>query len=150
MSEMDSAAVIEDWALRMLASREHSRFELARKLSAKGSEPDMVDAVLDRLVETGALNEARFAEAYVSERVRKGFGPLRIRAELQAKGLSDALIEAHLSQEEGWEVRLATLHDRRFGRAAPGDRAEYARRGRYLEQRGFPAEMIRRQLHRPD
>jgi len=150
MSERDLVAEIKVLALGLLARREHTRLELVRKLAAKGYRHEAIDVALDRLVQSGALDESRFASAYVDERVRGGFGPLRIRAELEARGLSDALIETHLSQHADWEARLAQLHDRRFGDTRPRDRAEYARRGRFLEQRGFPAEMIRRRLPGPE
>ena len=50
--------------------------------------------------------------------------------------------------EDDWPRLLAEAHDRRFGRSPPADRADYARRGRFLEQRGFPAALIRRHLSR--
>lgn len=106
-----------------------------------------MDALLIRLCASGALDESRLVEVYVAERQRKGFGPLRIRAELAEKGLPDGLIEPHLTGGEAdWLELLAAAHDRRFGTDAPVDRADFARRGRFLEQRGFPVEMIRRYL----
>jgi regulatory protein len=45
-----------------------------------------------------------------------------------------------------WPQRLAEVHDRRFGPGAPSDLQELARRARFLEQRGFPSEAIRRFL----
>lgn len=143
----DPTAGIEHVALRLLAAREHSRLELGRKLRARGFASDEVDAVLARLIAAGAVDESRLAGLYVAERVHKGFGPLRIRAELVEKGLPDALIDPHLtSLAADWPHCLAAAHERRFGSGPPADRADYARRGRFLEQRGFPAEMIRRYL----
>jgi len=142
-----STAEIEGLALKLLAAREHSRLELGRKLRARGFADDAVDAVLARLTASGALDESRLAELYVAERVRKGFGPLRIRAELAEKGLPDALIDPRLNDRAGeWPQLLAAAHDRRFGSCVSSDPSDYARRGRFLEQRGFPAEMIRRYL----
>ncbi len=140
-------ADIERLALKLLATREHSRLELARKLAARGHDPETVGPVLDRLSAAGALNEARLAETYVAERAGKGFGPLRIRAELREKGLSDEAIDPYLgAMSDDWLALLADAHDRRFGPALPTDHAEYGRRGRFLEQRGFPTELIRRHL----
>ncbi len=143
----DRDSQLEGLALRLLASREHSRLELGRKLRARGFTPDQVDVLLTRLCASGTLDESRLVEVYVAERQRKGFGPLRIRAELAEKGLPDALIAPHLSDDAAdWLELLAAAHDRRFGADAPADRADFARRGRFLEQRGFPVEMIRRYL----
>lgn len=134
-------------ALKLLAVREHSRLELVHKLRARGLADEAVEAALDRLAADGALDEERMLAAYVAERAGKGFGPLRIRAELRERGLPDDRIETHLgSMADEWPERLADAHDRRFGSGGPSDSADYGRRGRFLEQRGFPTEMIRRFL----
>jgi regulatory protein len=134
--------------MALLANREHSRAELARKLAGRGFDTAAVDQALAHLAETGLLDEGRLAEAYVAERLRKGFGPLRIRQELRGKGLADDLIAPHLRRDDGdWLGFIAAVHDKRFGPAAPGDAKERARRGRFLEYRGFPADLIARFLH---
>lgn len=141
------AAEIRDRALKLLTNREHSRAELARKLGARGYPAAAVAAVLDRLIEDGLLDEARLLAAYVAERLDKGFGPLRIRAELQGKGLSDARIGPYLAlDDETCLARMTAARARRFGPAAPTDRAELARQARFLEYRGFPSHLIARLL----
>lgn len=134
--------------MTLLANREHSRAELARKLAGRGFDPAAVDETLAHLVETGLLDEGRLADVYVAERLHKGFGPLRIRHELRGKGLSDDLIAPHLALDDGdWLGLIAATHDKRFGPVAPGDAKERARRGRFLEYRGFPPDLIARFLH---
>jgi regulatory protein len=151
MEDPDPAAAIADRARRLLATREHSRLELERKLRSRGFDDAEIGEALDRLVAEGALDEARLAEQYIAERAAKGFGPVRIRAELLEKGLSDALIDPHLEiMKDDWVAYIAEVYDRRFGSESPPDHAEYARRGRFLEQRGFPPEMIRRFLRWPE
>jgi len=134
-------------ALGLLAAREHSREELARKLLARGFAADAVDGAIESLVNAGLIDEDRLADAYVSERLRKGFGPLRIREELRAKGLSDERIapHIHLAQQDLLR-RVAAAHDKRFGPGAPADAKERARRVRFLEQRGFPLDLVSRYL----
>lgn len=140
-----SPADPEPQALRLLAIREHSRRELARKLGARGYAEPAIAAALDRLTANGALDERRLAERYVAERADKGFGPLRILAELREKGVPEALIRERLADwNDRWPECLARLRDRRYGLAPPADRAELARRQRFLQQRGFPADLIRR------
>ncbi|HSQ07246.1 MAG TPA: regulatory protein RecX [Chromatiaceae bacterium] len=134
--------------MTLLANREHSRAELARKLAGRGFDTAAVDEALEQLAETGLLDEGRLAEAYVAERLHKGFGPLRIRHELRGKGLADDLIAPHLRLDDGdWLDLIAAAHDKRFGPALPADAKERARRGRFLEYRGFPGDLIARFLH---
>ncbi len=146
----EEAKEIERLALRLLATREHSRLELMRKIAARGFRTEDACAVLERLEREDALNEDRMAERYVSERVGKGFGPLRIRSELRDKGLADTRIEHALEpMHAAWPTCVSKAHERRFGANAPVDRADYAKRARFLEQRGFPADIIRRFLRFP-
>lgn len=151
MAGPDQSPGIERLALKLLAIREHSRLELARKLRARGYDPGAVEEVLVGLADQGALDEVRLTETYIAERVGKGFGPLRILAELREKGLTDAAITPFLdARNDEWPTLLAAAHERRFGQTQPTDQADYGRRGRFLEQRGFPPELIRRHLRRKD
>ncbi len=139
--------------MRLLAAREHSRCELARKLAKRGLPQTVIDQTLDRLLAEGALDESRLVAQYVAERIEKGFGPLKIQAELQAKGVDEELIEEHLRPlAELWPQVIARVYVRRFGDAPPKDHADYARRARFLAQRGFTPESIQHLLpytHRP-
>jgi regulatory protein len=131
-------------ALRLLARREHSRAELARKLAAEGSHEE-VQAVLDRLEQTGLLSDARFTEAFVSSRAAR-LGNARLRRDLRLKGIADELIAAALpAGAESEADRARAVRQRKFG-AAPADRAGYARQARFLQSRGFAADIIRKVL----
>jgi regulatory protein len=125
--------------------------ELRRKLCARGHAETDVDRVLEDLVDRGLLREERMAEAYVAERVRKGFGPIRIRLELRQRGLVDQVIEPYLERSpREWLDSMCAAHDKRFGRALAADVKERARRARFLENRGFPVELIARFLNGKD
>ena len=138
-----SAPDIERDALRLLAVREHSRKELQRKLGARGFVAADIKPVLDDLTDRGLLSEERMAETYVAERVRKGFGPVRIRRELRQRGLAGDLIESRLARSTGeWSATMTAAHDKRFGSARALDAKERARRARFLEYRGFSADLI--------
>ena len=130
--------------MRLLAAREHSRSELRRKLCARSFDDKAVDAVLDRLIQQRLLSDERFTEQYLSSRQRRGYGPVRIRAELRERGVEEGLIEACLSQTEVvWMTSLQQAHDKKFGSEPPADLKALARRSRFLEYRGFTGEQIR-------
>ena len=93
------------------------------------------------------MSEARFAEQYVRQRSAKGYGPLRIRAELQQRGLDGAAIDRALEAAEvEWEGLLLGLIQRKYGLPLPAHRHERARIQRALQQRGFSEELIRQAL----
>ena len=141
------ADAVRNQALRLLASREHSRGELERKLLARGYEAAILGGVLDALTETGLLSDERMAEAYVAGRLRKGFGPLRLRQELRERGLGDDLIGPCLDRSASdWLELMTRVAARKFGPGRVTDRKELARRARFLEYRGFPPDLVGRYL----
>jgi len=106
-----------------------------------------VEAVLADLEASGLLSDARMVESYVTERLEKGFGPLRVRQELRQRGVADDLIDPHLDLGESeWLRRLAAVHDRKFGAGRAAVSKELGRRARFLEYRGFPSDLIGRFL----
>ena len=52
-------------------------------------------------------SDQRYAEAYVYMRTQKGFGPLRIQAELRQRGVAAGIIHAVIDQDdEFWLTQL--------------------------------------------
>jgi len=146
----EGLAALRDRALGLLARREHSRFELRRKLSDAAAEPGELDAVLDDLAAAGLQSDRRYAESFVRSRIERGQGPLRIRKELRQRGVEAALAEQALAEAEvDWDARLRDVHRKRFGSTPPADRREQARQARFLAQRGFPDAAIRDLLTDP-
>ena len=108
-------------ALNLLARREHSRRELEAKLRSRGFEAQVASATAAALDAEGLLSERRFAESYVHSRAERGFGPVRIRAELGERGVADGDIEAALAGIDDWDERLAAVYARKFGAGAVAD-----------------------------
>ncbi|WP_249931161.1 recombination regulator RecX [Ramlibacter sp. 2FC] len=130
-------------ALRLLAQREHSRVELARKLAPHVQEGEDLDAVLDALQARGFIDEQRVVESLLHRRAGK-LGAARIRQELQAKGLDAAAVQQAVAQLQGSELeRAREVWRKKFGEPA-ADAAGRARQMRFLAARGFGAEAIRR------
>ena len=133
-------------ALDLLARREHSRQELARKLE-RAFDAGLVGRILDALTQEGLLAEARFAAGFIRARARKGQGPVRIRAELAERGVDPGRIGAALAEADcDWLAIAIEVRARRFGPAAPQDYRERARQAKFLRYRGFGMEQIRAAL----
>ena len=128
-------------ALRYLSAREHSRIELARKLSRYAQEGDDVEAILDWLEAAKFLSQARFSESLVNRRSTR-FGDSRILSELQMHGIgADDLkeIKTGLAQNEAARAREVWL--RKFGKKAH-DTNDRAKQMRFMMQRGFSHRAI--------
>ncbi|MES9833084.1 MAG: regulatory protein RecX [Candidatus Thiodiazotropha sp. DIVDIV] len=127
-----------------MAAREHSQEELRRKLLKRHYDSDLIERVLEDLKASGSLSDARFTEAFVESRIRKGQGPVRIRLELRERGvasqLSEETLEAYADQ---WWNLLKEVHDNKFGCDKAESSKALAKRARFLESRGFPGELIR-------
>lgn len=142
--ELDSALDIEAKAIRLLAMREHSRSELASKLSSASSNSNVIEQVLDDLVRRNLLSDERFAEQYVEMRIRKGYGPLRIRSELEQRGISSNLISLYLDEiGADWRAILRDVATSKFGHQVADTPKQQAKQARFLEYRGFPVSIIR-------
>jgi regulatory protein len=147
MTRSEGAVDVRRLAMDLLARREHSRHELTAKLSARGAERSAIAPVLESLAREGLQSDERYAQALLESHVRRGKGPLRVRAELRARGVEDAVIEAALREAEPAWIELARgARAKRFGEALPDTRETRARQARFLEQRGFAAEHIRAAL----
>ena len=134
-------------AMDLLALRDHSRMELARKLAARGFATDAIAAALDGLERDGLLQSARFVESFVTGRIRKGQGPVRIRAELAQRGIDDAGIAAGLAAAAVDWIELAMhVRTKRYGDAAPADFKERMRQAKFLQYRGFEPDQVRAAL----
>ncbi|MCB1937814.1 MAG: recombination regulator RecX [Rhodocyclaceae bacterium] len=132
-------------ALRLLSMREHSRAELARKLGAAG-EAHEIEAVLDRLEALDLQSDSRFAQSYVRSRQAR-LGSRRLRHELQQKGIAEALIDTAMAStlEADDLARAQDVWQKKFGQP-PGDAREWAKQARFLQGRGFGADIIHRIL----
>lgn len=144
---LDNLVAIRRTAMDLLARREHGRVELTRKLLQRGACPEMIDVALDRLTEDNLLSESRYLESYISYRARSGYGPLRIREELNQRGLARSDIEQALREcGFNWQEQLEDTWRRKFSGQLPEDARERARQGRFLSYRGYSLDMVGRLL----
>jgi len=131
-------------AMDMLARREHSVNELRFKLTKRFSSAlELISTEVEKLKKEGLQSDQRLAENLVRFRVGKGQGPVKIKAELRSKGISDDVIENVLLQSDvDWENLVREVASKRFGDMSPADQKERAKRVRFLQQRGFLFEQI--------
>ena len=129
-------------ALKLLARREHTRAELARKLAVDAEDPSEIEGVLDDFERRGWLSEGRVVEQRVHT-LRKRYGSRRIERDLRQKGVSDEAVATALSGLRGGELEAAReVWRRKFGGRLPRTPAERARQARFLQGRGFDLEVI--------
>ena len=130
-------------ALRWLARREYSHFELQQRLLHRFPEhASAIDQTLQELVDKNWLSDERFTASRVKLRIQQGYGPQRIQAELRQLGISHQLIARWLPapEDDCWLPGLKRLCQKSL-RSEPAHKLE-AKQRRYLERRGYTPEQI--------
>ncbi len=139
-------------ALHLLAVRDRSRREVETRLRGLGFGQEAIADTTAWLEGLGYLDDQRFAQRYAAEKLRAGWGPMRVSAELARKGVERGLVHEAVEGEgdntqaalEGSEALMALVR-RRFGAqfATDVDAAERRLAG-YLARRGYDWETIAR------
>ncbi len=141
---LETPADVRRAAMDLLARREHSRLEIARKLSARVESAETLKQVLDRLIEDTLLSNERFCEAFIRSRVNRGQGPRRISMELRKRGVEDVLVHRYLDPHASlWLESLIDLITRKYGPVPDTSPVALAKQQRFLQHRGFTFEQIR-------
>ncbi|MCG8432680.1 MAG: recombination regulator RecX [Gammaproteobacteria bacterium] len=134
-------------ATGLLARREHSAFELQRKLQSRGVQSALIEQLIEELQQENLLSDVRFTEQFVRSRSERGSGPVKIRLELQERGVNDKHIDATIQAlARDWVRAAAQVREKKFGKTVPSDYTEQAKQARFLQSRGFTAEQIRKAL----
>ena len=124
------------FAYLLLGRREYSIFELDRRLRRKWPEADNIDELVGALADEDLVSDERYTESFVRFRVQRYQGPLKIKAALRSKGVSDYLISRELdARSEEWpELAVQWLERQHIGPIDFELKKKYYRR---LTSRGF-------------
>ena len=146
----------------LLARREHGSAELKTKLTRRFRKRDFdleaVEQTVRQLIEEGLLSDERFAASRVRQLAGRGYGPSRIRNDLRQQRvehlISDTMEEA-FDSEVDWEAEAAVVYEKKYGGAPiEGDwdarQRERGRRLRFMQYRGFGAEVSQRLVNEDD
>ena len=129
-------------AVSLLAQREYSRQALVEKLTAEGQSPEELALALDQLQARGLVDDTRVAETLVNRRAGK-LGGMRMRQELQAKGLSPEVVAETMASLKDTELaRARAVWQKKFGHVAV-DAATRNRQARFLATRGFASDVVK-------
>jgi SOS response regulatory protein OraA/RecX len=128
--------------LKMLAGRELSVEGVRARLQDRGYPPDEIASAIERLLESGALDDARVARAFARTAATvKHRGRLRVMRELLQMGIESAIASEALGEVYGEIDERALIDDalrrKLRGRTRLSDQQEYARTYQFLMRQGF-------------
>ncbi len=117
-------------ALSLAAHAEQSASMLATKLAARGFVKSTVDETIGRLVDSGYIDDSRFAEAFIAYRLgSRPEGPVSLLSELRLRGVPGEIakraIASAFPEEKRHEALLASAA--RFAKRGLRDVALYRR-----------------------
>jgi len=137
--------------LKLLTMSPKSRAQLAEALAAKGVPDAAAQAVLDRYTEVGLIDDAAFAEAWVTTRQSgRGLATRALARELHRKGIDKDVARAALATiEPDAEEDSARMLVRRKLRSMRGLEPPVATRRLLgmLARKGYPSELAFRVIH---
>ena len=137
----------------MLAGRELSVEGVRARLHDRGYPPDEIASAIERLIESGALDDARVARAFArTPATVKHRGRLRAMRELLQMGIDSGVASEALGEVYGELDERALIDDalrrKLRGRTRLNDQQEYARVYQFLMRQGFSPAGVTAALRR--
>ena len=101
--------------MNALSRREHSEKEIYLKfVNFVNSKDTLLEEIL-KLKEEGLISNQRYAEAYIRSRFHSGFGPIRIKYELEKKGVIESIIKTAFQETDlDWDDKLKSEFKKKY------------------------------------
>ena len=135
----DEREITYQKALHFLSYRPRSSAEVRQNLSKRGISETLIEETLNRLQNTGLVNDEAFARSWVENRnTFRPRGKPALRMELRRKGLSDEIVQSILDTQVN-EADLALTTARKYARRLTGlEWPEFRQKlSGFLARRGF-------------
>lgn len=95
-------------ALRYIAMRSHTTWEMQFYMERKGAPPALIEQILNKLTDVGLLDDYKYAASFVKDRrLLRSSSRRKITAELMKKRVMSGAIEAAFESSEPNDERLA-------------------------------------------
>ena len=147
LKEAERRCSIRSRGANIVSSRMVSKKELTDRLERRGATEQEAADTADWLEGLGALDDEAYAAAVARHYARMGYGKLRVRQELQRRGIDRALWDAALEELPDSAETIETLLQSRLRGRRP-DRDEGRKLAAMLSRRGFTWQEIRPVLNR--
>jgi regulatory protein len=138
---------IYNQALRYVAMRPRSRWEVQFYLERKKASPALIDKILNKLSVVGLLDDAKFAQAFVNDRrLLRPTSRRKLQMELRKKRVADEIIQIAVGGEaEDEQAALQAVIERKRRQTKYQDDLKLMQ---YLARQGFNYDDIKSALKR--
>lgn len=150
--EEDNYIKCKNDALHSIEKAYKTQKQIVEKLLAKGYEKSTIDKVILFLKEYNFLDDSKFAEMYVKEKLASQ-GRNKIKYSLIQKGIDESIIKEKLQnidkeKEENSLEKLGMSKYEQLIKREEDTRKIYKKLGDYLIRRGYPWEDVKSFLNR--
>ena len=137
-------------AIRYIALRSHTRWEMQRYMERKAAPPALIEQILNKLTNAALLDDYAYAAAFVKDhRLFRSSSRRKITAELKKKRVPDSAIEAAFADSEPNEERIA-LHDMITRKRRQAKYQDNLKLMQYLARQGYAYGDIKTALQATD
>ncbi|MDR2847721.1 MAG: recombination regulator RecX [Bacteroidales bacterium] len=151
MDDSPILKAIRDKAMIYCSRKEYSSAEMKKKILSWGCPPDDAGTVIDYLVENQYLDNRRYAEAYVNDKLRFAkWGRIKINYMLQMQGVEKETIQetlAHIDLDKYRQRLQEELSKKRKGMKAAQPAEIRAKLFRFAASRGFEPDIIQQAIN---
>lgn len=142
----------KNYAFLLLKFRPRSEKELSYRLKRKKFQEAVIKEVVSVLKESDFINDSSFAKGWISSKLKKPLGFIRIKEELKAKGVDSQIIEEQIQEikkDYSEEDVVMDLARKRFKKIKGLKHLKAKNRVfAYLLRRGFSVDTVNDVLRR--
>ncbi|MBQ6998771.1 MAG: regulatory protein RecX [Clostridia bacterium] len=136
-------------AFDIVARKMVTENELRTKLTDKGYDGMICDIVIETMREYNYINDADYCVSFFDYAVSKGWGKIKIRAELKRRGVDESTVSAAMAEYDDCpEQRIYDLLCRKFTDADLKDYKQKQKVLRFFASRGFDFDSIQSAVSR--
>ncbi len=145
LKQKDTNEVLYQAAIRLISYRFRSKAELAERLIGKGYSSSQVETVLDRLEQNDLINDRKFAESWVEDRLAFHPRSKRLMAmEMKHKGIPAEVISDTTAIVKDEKPLAYQAGEKALRRWLGVEESEFYKKcSAYLSRRGFTYSIIR-------
>lgn len=130
------------YLVETLSRRDYSKKEIVAKLTGQGFSSTSIQSAVERAVDARFLDDSRFVAYYIDERIRRGWGRIKIEHELRRKGVEPKDIPGYPELFFDDQTDSSRAIDILSHRSIPASKP-FEKLVRYLMSKGFSYSVAR-------
>jgi len=142
----DPEATAREICLRLLTGAPRTRAQLADALGRRGVPDGVAEQVLGRFAETGLIDDAAFASAWVESRhYSRGLSRRALAAELRQRGVGDEDVDdavSELDPQQEFETARRLVDSKLAATRGQPPQVRIRRLAGILARKGYPAGLV--------